>query len=555
MRRLTTLILAVALLPVAAFAQPRGLLPADFYKEIAVGDVAISPDGRLVAFTVTTVVEKDNKRHREIWMQRLADGRPDGKPFRFTDPTYESSGPRWSPDGQLLAFSSRRGKDRNGTWFMRVTAPGGEAYHIEGVTAAPTWSHDGKWIAYTKAPDDEDEEEGEGGGARNRREGWIAPDALTGTLDVKRFDGRVVTSMRLKRDGTLTFLPHPSVRGKSQLFVVPAEGGEPTPLTSLPFEVGGVEWSPDGSTILFTGNELQDDEYNDELTGDIYAIARTGGDPRKLTTNPGTESQPAFSPDGSKLAFVQTKERGAQTDLLVVDVAADGTFKGEGRNLTANYDESPAGAQWLPGGQALRFADGIGGNTHFFEVSLAGQVRQVTMGDRQLGSVSTTKDGSLMAYTATDASTPDEVFVAKADGSGQVRLTSFNDGWLSELTIMPADRLTWKVKDGTTVEGWVVKPVGYTPGKTYPMVLKIHGGPHGAYGNTWFRTFHVLSNAGFFVLYPNPRGSTGYGHAFTYATRGKWGELDSEDYLGGVDAAIAKYPDIDPKRVGVSGGS
>ena len=120
---------------------------------------------------------------------------------------------------------------------------------------------------------------------------------------------------------------------------------------------------------------------------------------------------------------------------------------------------------------------------------------------------------------------------------------------------MPAERLTWTVADGTEIEGWVVKPVGYEPGRTYPMVLKIHGGPHGAYGNTFFQTFHVLSASGFFVLYSNPRGSAGYGHDFEYATRGNWHVMDEEDFLTGVEAAIDEYPDIDPDRVGVSGGS
>ena len=130
-----------------------------------------------------------------------------------------------------------------------------------------------------------------------------------------------------------------------------------------------------------------------------------------------------------------------------------------------------------------------------------------------------------------------------------------NDTWLDDTLLNPAERITWKVDDGSEVEGWVIKPIGYEPGKKYPMILKIHGGPHSAYGNYWFRTFHVLSNSGFFVFYPNPRGSSGYGHEFTYATRGKWGELDSEDYLKGVDAVCAAYPGVDANRVGVSGGS
>ena len=160
-----------------------------------------------------------------------------------------------------------------------------------------------------------------------------------------------------------------------------------------------------------------------------------------------------------------------------------------------------------------------------------------------------------MAYTVTDAASPAEVYVNRGDGILQRRVTAFNDEWLTNVSLQPAERLTWTVADGTEIEGWLIKPVGYEAGRPYPMILKIHGGPHGAYGNTFFRTFHVLSNTGFFVLYTNPRGSTGYGHAFTYATKEGWGEIDAEDYLRGVDAALERYPDIDPARVGVSGGS
>ncbi|MCY4507792.1 MAG: hypothetical protein OXG35_12660, partial [Acidobacteria bacterium] len=149
---------AVGLLSVGApaTAQTRGLLPADYYAEVGVGEVAISPDGGLVAFTVTTVVEEENRRHREIWMQQLRGGRPEGEPFRFTDPTREASGPRWSPDGRTLSFRSPRGDgdDAGDTWFARVAFPGGEAYRVEGVRGAPTWSPDGAWIAYTAPPEE-----------------------------------------------------------------------------------------------------------------------------------------------------------------------------------------------------------------------------------------------------------------------------------------------------------------------------------------------------------------------------------------------------------------
>jgi dipeptidyl aminopeptidase/acylaminoacyl peptidase len=558
-RSLLIAALALALAASVARAQSRGVLPQDYYQMVFVGNVAMAPGGDLVAFTVTTVLEDKNKRHTEIWLQRLRDGQPDGEPFRFTDPTEESSSPRWSPDGSTLAFSSRRGDDRNNVWFARVTAPGGEAYHIPGVDGTPTWSPDGEWIAFTKSPRDEEESDES---PRNRREGWVAPDAISNTLDAKRFDGRVITAMRYKRDGTLTLLPDPSIRNKTQLFVVAATGGEARQLTELPFDVRGIEWSADGRQIFFGGDPEQNDEYNDDNTAQLYTVSLDGGEPRAITDNPGSEVGAAVSPDGSQLAFVRTIVRDSQPELYVATLGRDGSFRTAPQILTADWDNSPGGgfggggATWTPDGRAVRFTAGQRGSAHVFEVSVnAGAVRQVTTGDRRIGSLSMSRDGQFMAYTATDPVTPAEVFVARADGSGEARLTSFNDVWLAETVRMPAEQITWHVADGTEIEGWVMKPVGYVPGQTYPMILKIHGGPYGAYGNTFFQTFHVLSAAGFFVLYTNPRGSTGYGHAYQWATRGAWGEVDSEDYLGGVDAALARYPDIDPARIGVSGGS
>ncbi len=551
LRASLVLLLNLAVVTVVS-AQDRGVLPRDYYQMTSVSGVQISPPGDLVAFVVTTVIEDKNGRHREIWLQQIERGRPVGEPFRLTDPTVESSAPQWSPDGSVLQFSSRRGDDRNSIWFVRMTAPGGAPYHIAGVDATPNWSPDGQWIAFTKSPRDD----GEPAEERNRREGWIAPDAISNTLDAKRFDGRVITSMRYKRDGTLTLLPDPSIRDKAQLFIVPATGGEPRQLTEMPFSVRGAVWSADGGTIFFGGNPEEDNEHNRDNTNEIYAVSVDGGEPRVLTTNPGSESNFAVSPDGGSMIFSFSADRGSQSEVMVVDLAPDGSFASEPQMLTGGFDLVPRGLTWAADGKTIRFSAGIGGNTHVFEVSARGsEVLQITTGDRRLASVSMSEDGRFMAYTATDATTPPEVFIARSDGSNEAKVTSFNDEWLAQVIRMPAERLTWNVEDGTEIEGWVIKPVGYEAGRKYPMILKIHGGPYGAYGNTFFQTFHVLSNAGFFVLYTNPRGSTGYGHAYQWATQGAWGEVDSEDYLGGVEAAVAKYPDIDPERVGVSGGS
>ncbi|MDE0476418.1 MAG: S9 family peptidase, partial [Gammaproteobacteria bacterium] len=281
-----------------------------------------------------------------------------------------------------------------------------------------------------------------------------------------------------------------------------------------------------------------------------------GGSVRRLTTNPGSESAPALSPDGGSIAYLSSPARGEQSDLMVREVGPDGSMRGLAVNLTAGWDLQPGAPSWSEDGSELRFSAGIGGNSHLFAVPAAGgEIRQVTAGDRRLSGFSFTADDGVMAFTATDPVTPAELYVAAGDGSTEQKATGFNDGWLSDITLMPAERIAWMMDDSIEVEGWVVRPVDEVPGRSYPMVLKIHGGPHSAYGNTFFPTFHVLSAAGLYVLYTNPRGSSGYGHAFQYATLEQWGIVDREDYLAGVDATLAAYPAIDPERLGVSGGS
>ena len=527
--------------------QQRGLEPADYYGMVSIGDVKISPDGNLVAFSVTRVLEEENTRRREIWMQVLRGGRPDGEAYRFTDPTADSHSPVWSPDGQFLSFTSDREGDPNSTWFLRVGGPGGEAFHIEGVRGAPVYSKDGQWVVYLASPEISRVED---------KNGWIAPDAISKTLDPERFDGRVVTSSRYKRDGVLTFQNHFSTAVADEIYLVASDGGTPRRLTELPFDKSGISWSANGRVIFFSGDSEQNDESNTQLTQDVWAVRINDGAVATITTNPGSETAPNPSPDGTRLVFLSNPERGAEVDIMISEIGSDGSLRSEPENLTSGWDLDPGIPEWTADGTGILFTAGIDGNRQLFRVATSGgPVTQVTSGDRQITSISLSSRGDIMAYASTDAVSPTELFLARGDGTGETRVTDLNGAWLDGLSLVAPERLSWFVGDSVEVEGWVVRPSGYVPGRKYPLILKIHGGPHGAYGNTFFPTFHVLSASGFFVLYSNPRGSASYGHDFKYATRGRWGLMDSEDFLTGVDAALEKYPDIDETRIGVSGGS
>jgi len=540
------LLLGVAFAP--THAQPRGLRPQDAMRLVSVGDVALSPTAAHVAFTVTTVNEKDNNRSTALWLRALRNGQPIGEAVRFTDPTRNSNAPRWSPDGTVLGFTSRRGDEEGSTWFLRVGGLGGEAYRIDGVRGSPVWSPDGRFIAYTAEPERKDKPT-----AKALR---IAPNGITTPLNAERFDGYQITHLRYKRDGTFTFLPHPELVPKRQLFVVPAAGGTARQVTDVPYNVGAFEWAPGGSYFVYTGNPKEDDELNLDPSSRIWVVPVDGGTPTEPFRMPGGVSAPAISPDGTRLAFLGTAEWNAETQLHVIDIDARGMARGEARTLTASWDRTAGAPWWTPDGRTIRWNATVHGNAHVYEVAASGgAVRQVTSGDRVLANVSVSSSGQTMAYTATTPVAPADVFVSDAAGAREVRISAFNDSLLGGITRQPASRLSWKVRDGTEIEGWVIPPVGYEPGRQYPMVLNIHGGPHSAYTSAFSAGFHTLSASGFFVFYLNPRGSTGYGNAFKHAIQNAWGIVDEEDFITGVESLLQRYPDIDRARLGVMGGS
>jgi len=230
---------------------------------------------------------------------------------------------------------------------------------------------------------------------------------------------------------------------------------------------------------------------------------------------------------------------------------------GPARSLTPDWSLDPNTPTWSSDGKTIYFSAETNGNVHMFGVAAAGgPVRPITTGERQLRGFSLSLDRRSLAYTSSDITHGTELYVAPLARGAERRLTAFNDSLFKQVTVIPADTFWFTGVGGLKVQGWLMKPYGYQPGKAYPLVLSIHGGPHSNYGNVLFPEFQMLAGQGYWTLFINPRGSTGYGHSFTYATRGRWGMEDYQDLMQAVDVAVARTKGgVDTTRMAVLGGS
>jgi dipeptidyl aminopeptidase/acylaminoacyl peptidase len=530
----------------------RALTLEDYYRVESVSSPAISPDGRRVAFVRSLILEEENRRHSEIWMAP-ADG--SAPPRRLTSPAFSASAPHWSPDGTLLAFTSRRpqpgARDESGSiWFLRMDEPSGEAFQITGVTATPIFSPDNRWIAMVMVDP-------------NRPK--VAPKYASDFEKklAERFKGRIYDWMNYRFDQR-GYLPDPRDAGATpprEIFLVPREGGAPKKLTNMGVDVQAAVWRPDGQALAFVADTHQRDEYSYERA-DVFIVGLDGA-VQRLTDDGYDHGAPAWSPDGASLVFSRQQSlnqiltakqtHGSPTDLFTQAVPGRGGASGP-TNLTADWDYIPGDAGFSPDGRFLYFTAGIGGATHLLRVrSTGGPVDTVVRGARDLGGFSFSATFDRMAYTVATPSSPAELFAAKTDGSAETRLSSFNDAWLRDVELAPADPIRYASKDGTSAEGWVLMPPAAAQApRPVPLILNIHGGPHGAFGYEFSFQRQLWAARGSAVVYTNPRGSTDYGEKFLWATWGGWGNLDYDDVMGGVDEAIRKYP-IDPKRLGVTG--
>ena len=509
------------------------MLPEDIYELVNAGDPRVSPDGSRVAFVVTAVDRESNEYRGAIWVAPL-DG--SAEPQQFTSGERRDAMPRWSPDGNSLAFASNRGGDEKTPLNLYVIpAEGGEARKLtdlkDGVEEI-VWAPDSIRIAFV---------------ARVRDPAYEEEDE----------------KKRLPRRFTRVFHKLDSVGftgdRRAHLFVVELAGGEPKQLTRGDFEHGGAAWSPDGKRIVIGG--LRDERWDVELINRLYSVEVDGdSEPKALTGVDGSHGDPSFSPDGGRIAYHWTPEDGTYPHHTQIGVMnADGS---EGKLLTTSLDRQcspyPDTREPVWDGDRIVFTVEDGGNLHLYAVAADGssEPERLLDGERVISAFDI-RDGKV-AFVASTYTTMRELYV----GTDGRRASNVGATFTAGRRLAEPERFTAVSADGYEVDAWIVRPAGFEPGKRYPALLTIHGGPFSQYGTGFFDEVQVYSGGGYVVLFSNPRGGSGYSEEHGRAIRGPvngagpgWGTRDYEDVMGVVDTALEKFDFIDAERLGVIGGS
>jgi dipeptidyl aminopeptidase/acylaminoacyl peptidase len=510
----------------------RGMTPDDLFRIQWVSDARLSPDGDIVAFTVSRMDEEADDYRSNVWTVPVSGG----EPRRFTNGSKKDSGARWSPDGSRLALISDREGDKAQLYV--IEAAGGEARKLTSIpqgVSAPVWSPDGtRLVVVVRTGGDEGNERDKANGKQKTK-----PARLITTLK-HRMNGEGFTYDR-----------------RRHLFVVDAESGETRAVTDGDWDDTEPAWSPDGRRIAFVS--ARHDERDYDRVNDIFVVEVDGAadpeavvEPVRLSEGRNEVTAPSWSPDGAWIAWLGTDSADdpPRNDRLWVMPATGGASRCVTAGLDRNLSGTPA---WSADGATITIGMEDRGAAVVIEVAVTdGAVTRLVDGLRNVGSWERRFPSGAVAFAAADPTHPAEVFVRDADGERQ--LTNLNGEWLNEVALSPAEHFT-VISDGAAVDAWMMLPAGYEPGRTYPALLNIHGGPFVQYGWTFLDEFQVQAGAGYVVVFCNPRGSSGQEEAFARALIGDPAAPMTTDVLAALDEAISRSSAIDPARTGVLGGS
>ena len=513
----------------AAQASPIRTISLEMYLDLeSVSNPQIAPDGQRIVYTRGWIDKMNDSRESSIWIMN-----GDGSRNRFL---VDGSGPTWSPDGTRIAYTAS-GEPEGSQIFVRWMDDEGSTSQITRLEKSPSgvrWSPDGERLSFTMTVEGEP--------------AWTVtppgrPDGADWTAAPK-----VVTRADYRQD-RIGFVDE----GWRHIFVVPSEGGTARQLTDGYWNHSTGEWTLDGEELVFSSLRTEDSELA-WRESEVYAVNVVSSSIRQLTTRRGQDGSPLPSPTGDLIAY-----RGVDfhTDTYrnsgVYVMNLDGSNP---RLISGDFDESINGMQWAHDGSGLYLTVSAEGARNLYFVSTTGGVSELTSGDHMLSLSSLTADG-LAVGTFTSPHVPSDIVAFALDNPGvRTQLTHVNEDVLGGVTLGDVEEIWYESVDGFQIQGWILKPPDFDPSRKYPLMLSIHGGPHGMYNVGFNFAWQEHAANGYVILYTNPRGSSGYGSAFGNSIKNAYPGKDFDDLMNGVDLVLERgYVDDENLFVyGCSGG-
>ncbi|MFQ6081859.1 MAG: prolyl oligopeptidase family serine peptidase [Candidatus Aminicenantia bacterium] len=492
---------------------PKYLTVNDILDIKNVTETQISPDGKWILYVVSEADFEQNLYNSDIW-RVSAEG---GEPVKMTNSPKVDYSPRWSPDGKKIAFISGR-EEKNQVWIINPF--GGEA---ERLTNSKTgvksfeWFPDSQKIAYLAADPPTEEEE------KKKKE---KDDAYLVDKDFKM----------------------------THIWVIDLEKKEEKKITSGNFDVINFSISPDGKNITFASRPTP--KVPDYFNSDIFIVSSSGGEIKDIVVREGVDTNPRWSPDGQKLAFI-SNNRGdwiSNTYLCLVDLETK-----EIKTISQEFDERINAFWWDDQGKYLYFNTNKRIYRHLFKISVEeGKAQQLTPDDGYYSSFSFNQNFKWMSFIKQNPLSPHDVYLSLVKKFIPRRLTEINPQ-IKNFVLGKTEIIHWRSSDGMEMEGLLVKPVNYTEGKKYPLLVIVHGGPAGVFSYRFLPRrsaypIQTMAGLGYAIFMPNPQGSGGYGENFRRANIRDWGFGDYQDIMTGINYLI-DLGIADPEKLGIMGWS
>lgn len=511
----------------------------DLIKIHRVSAPEVSPDGKWVAYAISTPDMEANRGASNVWLMSTAGG----DAVQVTQGGHDSS-PSWSPDGRTLGFISSR--DGNSQVYL-LSMDGGEAKKLTQLSTGADsfkWSPTGKTIAFTSS---------------------VYLDCKDDACNKTRDEEKDKSKVKARTYDHLLFRhwDHWSDGKRGHLFVMAVDGSSAARdlVPAADYDItpdersgpGDINFSPDGTEICFTA--ITDKVEALSTNGDLFLVPVAGGEAKRITTNPGFDGNPVYSPDGQFIAYHAQLTAGYESDrwrLMLYDRRAEKTA-----NLSDGFDRSVADLAWSSDSKTIFFTAENETLQPIYAMEAHAGATPKKLVDGFNSAFSFSHDGKVLVAERTSLSMPGELFVASGDASGLKQLTHANDSILATVDMNAPETFWFEGAEGTKVQAMLIKPPGFVATNRYPMLVLLHGGPQTMWSNAWGYRWNaqVFSGAGYVTLMINRRGSTGYGQKFTDEISNDWGGKAYVDVMKGVDAAIAKFPFIDKSRLAAAGGS